>query len=127
MFQSWRALLTIINLCLTRKTSGFKRPRAPVLQILWGIVIGANIDYAERIWEEFTQSIHTFIDDKQNLSRHTSGKKRATLIVIPSVQFTKVIIHHLQRMHMFYPRPDSSLHMSNEEPVLGYLKFSAKG
>nr|GFC92279.1 histone deacetylase 14 [Tanacetum cinerariifolium] len=127
LFQPWRALLTIINLCLTGKTSGFKRPRAPVLQILWGIVIGANIDYAERIWEEFTQSIHTFIVDKRNLSRHTSGKNMATLIVILSVRFTMLIIHHLQRKHMFHPRPDSLLHLSNEEPVLGYLKFSAKG
>nr|GEZ52877.1 hypothetical protein [Tanacetum cinerariifolium] len=89
------------------KTSRFKRPRAPVLQILWGIVTGANIDYAKRIWEEFTQSIHTFIEDKRNLSRHTSGKKRATLIVIPSVRFTKLIIHHLQRKHRFHPRPES--------------------
>nr|GFA02356.1 hypothetical protein [Tanacetum cinerariifolium] len=124
LFQPWRALLTIINLCLTGKTSRFKRPRAPVLQILWGIVTGDNIDYAERIWEEFIQSIHTFIDDKRNLSRHTSGKKRATLIVIPSVRFTKLIIHHLQRMHRFHPRPDSPLHLSNEEHVLGYLKFT---
>nr|GEX47391.1 hypothetical protein [Tanacetum cinerariifolium] len=38
MFLPWRALTTIINLCLTGKTSGFERPRAPVLQILWGIV-----------------------------------------------------------------------------------------
>ncbi|GJV23607.1 hypothetical protein Tco_1376302, partial [Tanacetum coccineum] len=56
MYQPWRALATIINLCLTGKTSGFERPRAPVLQILWGVVNGANIDYAERIWEEFTQA-----------------------------------------------------------------------
>nr|GFB12341.1 E-beta-farnesene synthase [Tanacetum cinerariifolium] len=77
--------------------------------------------------EEFTQSIHTFIEDKRNLSRHTPGKKRATLIVIPSIRFTKLIIHHLQRKHRFHPRPDSLLHLSNEEPVLGYLKFSAKG
>ncbi|GJV55484.1 hypothetical protein Tco_1456489 [Tanacetum coccineum] len=34
MFQPWRALTTIINLCLTGKTLGFERPRAPVLQIL---------------------------------------------------------------------------------------------
>ncbi|GJZ28709.1 hypothetical protein Tco_0573356 [Tanacetum coccineum] len=34
MFQPWTALTTIINLCLTGKTSGFKRPRALVLQIL---------------------------------------------------------------------------------------------
>nr|GEW18278.1 integrase, catalytic region, zinc finger, CCHC-type, peptidase aspartic, catalytic [Tanacetum cinerariifolium] len=95
--------------------------------ILWGIVTRTNIDHAKRIWEEFTQSIHTFIKDKRNLSRHTSGKKRATLIVIPSIRFTKLIIHHLQRKHRFHPRPDSPLHLSNKEPVLGYHKFSAKG
>nr|GEX84830.1 hypothetical protein [Tanacetum cinerariifolium] len=84
-------------------------------------------DMFQPIWEEFAQSIHTFIEDKRNLSRHTSGKKMATLIVIPSIQFTKLIIHHLQRKHRFHPRPDSLLHLSNEEHVLGYLKFSAKG
>nr|GEX27849.1 hypothetical protein [Tanacetum cinerariifolium] len=31
------------------------------------------------------------------------------------------------RKHKFHPRPDSPLHSPNEEPVLGYLKFSAKG
>nr|GFB03257.1 histone deacetylase 14 [Tanacetum cinerariifolium] len=49
------------------------------------------------------------------------------LIVIPSIRFTKLIIHHLQRKHRFHPRPNSPLHLSNEEPVLGFLKFSAKG
>ncbi|GJU89534.1 retrovirus-related pol polyprotein from transposon TNT 1-94 [Tanacetum coccineum] len=58
MFQPWRAITTIINLCLTGKTSGFERQRAP---------------------------------------------------------------------HKFHPRPCSSLHLPNEEYVLGYLKFSAKG
>nr|GEU88248.1 monodehydroascorbate reductase [Tanacetum cinerariifolium] len=101
MFQPWRALITIINLCLTGKTSGFERPMAHVLQILWG--------------------------DKQNLSRHTTGKKKDTLIVISSIRFTKLIIHHLHRRHRFHPRPNSPLHLPNEEPVLGYLKFSAKG
>nr|GEX41827.1 hypothetical protein [Tanacetum cinerariifolium] len=32
-----------------------------------------------------------------------------------------------KRRHKFYPRPDSPLYLPNEEPVLGYLKFSAKG
>nr|GEY47704.1 hypothetical protein [Tanacetum cinerariifolium] len=54
-------------------------------------------------------------------------KKRVTLIVIPSTWFTKLIIHHLQRRHKFHLRLDSSLHLLNKEPVLGYLKFSAKG
>ncbi|GJY86796.1 monodehydroascorbate reductase [Tanacetum coccineum] len=92
MFQPWRALTTIINLCLTGKTSGFERPRASVLQILWDV-----------------------------------GKKKATLIVISSVRFTKLIVYYLQSKHKFHPRPSSPLHLPNEEPVLGYLKFSAKG
>nr|GEX89468.1 E-beta-farnesene synthase [Tanacetum cinerariifolium] len=92
-----------------------------------GVINRAYLDYAERIWEEFTQSIHTFIEDKKNLAQHTHGKKKATLIVIPSIQFTKLIIYHLQRKHKFQPRPDSPLHLPNEEPALGYLKFSAKG
>ncbi|GKD01764.1 hypothetical protein Tco_1172038 [Tanacetum coccineum] len=94
MFQPWRALTTIINLCLTGKTS--------VLQILWGVINRAHIDYAERMWEEFTQSIHTFT-------------------------FTKLIIFHMQRKHKFHPRPESPLYLPTEEPILGYLKFSAKG
>nr|GEW44572.1 Gag-Pol polyprotein [Tanacetum cinerariifolium] len=97
MFQPWRALTTIINMCLTGKTSGFERPRAPVLQILWG-----------------------------NLKKHTHRKEKATLIVIPSVRFTKLIIYYLQSKHKFNPRPDSPLHLPNEEPGLGYLKFSDK-
>ncbi|GJX36537.1 hypothetical protein Tco_0248094 [Tanacetum coccineum] len=84
MFQPWRALTTIINLCLTGKTLAFERPRAPVLQILWGIVNRAYIDYAERMWEEFTQSIHSFVEDKKNLALHTQGKKKANPLVIPS-------------------------------------------
>nr|GEX27649.1 retrovirus-related Pol polyprotein from transposon TNT 1-94 [Tanacetum cinerariifolium] len=54
-------------------------------------------------------------------------KKRDTLIVIPSIRFTKLIIHHLQRRHRFHPRPDSPPHRPNKEPVLRYLKFSAEG
>ncbi|GJV50645.1 retrovirus-related pol polyprotein from transposon TNT 1-94 [Tanacetum coccineum] len=127
MFQPWRALTTIINLCLTGKTSGFERPRAPVLQILWGVINRAHIDYAERMWEEFTQSIHTFIEDKKNLAQHTQRKRKATLIVIPSIRFTKLIIHYLQSKHKFHAIPGSLLHLPNEEPVLGYLKFSSKG
>ncbi|GJU69681.1 hypothetical protein Tco_1255940 [Tanacetum coccineum] len=79
------------------------------------------------MWEEFTQSIHTFTEDKKNLAQHTQGKKKATLIVIPSVRFTKLIIFHLQRKHKFHPRPESPLHLPTKEPILGYLKFSAKG
>ncbi|GJT29285.1 hypothetical protein Tco_0909560, partial [Tanacetum coccineum] len=121
-----QALATIINLCLTGKTSAFERPRAPVLQILWGVVNKANIDYAERIWEEFTQCIHSFTKDKMNLALHTEGKKKVNQLVISGVRFTKLIINHLKRKHKFHKRPGSPLHLPTEESALGYLKFSFK-
>ncbi|GKD09129.1 hypothetical protein Tco_1188814, partial [Tanacetum coccineum] len=57
LYQPWRTILSMINQCLTGKTFGSDRPRHPVLQILWGVVLGTNIDYVELIWKEFIQSI----------------------------------------------------------------------
>ncbi|GJW85842.1 retrovirus-related pol polyprotein from transposon TNT 1-94 [Tanacetum coccineum] len=126
MYQPWRVLPTIIDLCLTGKTSGFERPRDPVLQILWGIVDRADIDYIERIWEEFTQCIHSFIEDKMNLTIHAEGKKKVNPLVISGVRLTKLIINHLQSRYRFHKRPGSPLHMPYDEYALGYLKFSFK-
>ncbi|GKA01204.1 hypothetical protein Tco_0673869 [Tanacetum coccineum] len=123
MYQLWRALTTIINLCLTGKTLAFERPRDLVLQILWGIVNKANINYAERISKEFTHCIHSFIEDKMNLALYTEGKKKVNPLVI---RFTKLIINHLQSIHKFHKRPGSLLHLPYEESALGYLKFSFK-
>nr|GEW23145.1 copia protein [Tanacetum cinerariifolium] len=114
------ALINFVN------NLGFERPRAPVLHILWGIVNRAHIDYTERMWEEFTQSIHSFVEDKKNLALYTQGKKKANPIVIPSIRFSKLIIHYLQSKHKFHPKLDSTLHLPYEEYILGYLKFSAK-
>nr|GEW43138.1 retrovirus-related Pol polyprotein from transposon TNT 1-94 [Tanacetum cinerariifolium] len=49
----------------------------------WGIVNRAYIDYTEMMLEEFIQSIHSFVEDKKNLTLHTQGKKKANPIVIP--------------------------------------------
>ncbi|GJR43047.1 hypothetical protein Tco_1311150 [Tanacetum coccineum] len=125
--KQW-ALTTIINMCLTGKTSGFERPRAPVLQILWGVINRVIlIMRKERCWKNSLNPF--FLTGRTTRIWHhiTQGKKKATLIVIPSVRFTKLIIFHLQRKHKFHPRPESPLHLPTEEPIMGYLKFSAKG
>nr|GEW51658.1 retrovirus-related Pol polyprotein from transposon TNT 1-94 [Tanacetum cinerariifolium] len=72
--------------------------------------------------------IHPFLRRRQkNLALHTQGKKKANPIVILSIRFTELIIHHLQSKHKFHLRPDSPLHLPYEEYILGYLKFSDKG
>nr|GEY42519.1 histone deacetylase 14 [Tanacetum cinerariifolium] len=57
LYQPWRAILSMINKCLTGKTSGHDRPRYLVLQMLWGIITSSNVNYAELIWEEFVQAL----------------------------------------------------------------------
>ncbi|GKD78687.1 hypothetical protein Tco_1341308, partial [Tanacetum coccineum] len=66
-----------------------------------------------------------------DLLKHTNFFRAFTAsLAIPAIyiqQFTKLIIHYLQSKHKFHARPGSPLHLPNEEPVLGYLKFSSKG
>ncbi|GJT32570.1 hypothetical protein Tco_0922989 [Tanacetum coccineum] len=82
LYQPWRAILSMINMCLTGKTAGFDRSRHPVLQILWDIIHRSNIDYAERIWEEFVQSIQTFLTSRKNLATAARGKKKTAYLLI---------------------------------------------
>ncbi|GKD83743.1 hypothetical protein Tco_1350582, partial [Tanacetum coccineum] len=126
LYQPWRAILSMINMYLTGKTDGFDRPRHPVLQILWGIIHLSNIDYAERIWEEFVQSIQMFLTDRKNLATAAHGKKKTAHLLIPSVRFTKLIIHHLRTKHNIHPRTGSPLHYLHDENVLNTLRFVGK-
>nr|GEX48838.1 hypothetical protein [Tanacetum cinerariifolium] len=126
LYQPWRAILSKINMCLSGKTTGHDRPRHHVLQILYGIIHRFNLDYAERIWEEFVQSIQTFQTDKKRLTMASHEKKKTTPMLIPSIRFTKLIIHHLKAKYNIHPRPGSPLHYSHEDNVLGNLRFVGK-
>ncbi|GJR43112.1 hypothetical protein Tco_1311215 [Tanacetum coccineum] len=55
--------------------------------MLWGIVTGTNVDYAELMWEEFIQAIKNFFFDLANL-KVTIKKPKPP--VIPYCRFTKV-------------------------------------
>nr|GEU41327.1 hypothetical protein [Tanacetum cinerariifolium] len=68
------------------KTVGYDKPRHLMLQILWGIIHHSNIDYAKRIWEEFVQSIQTFLTDRKNLATASRGKKKTTHLLILNVR-----------------------------------------
>ncbi|GKB09623.1 hypothetical protein Tco_0837935 [Tanacetum coccineum] len=61
-----------------------------------GIISSLNIDYAERIWEEFVQSIQTFLTDRKNLATAARGKT------------------------------GSPLHYSHKESILNTLRFVGK-
>ncbi|GJT57905.1 retrovirus-related pol polyprotein from transposon TNT 1-94 [Tanacetum coccineum] len=84
------------------------------------------IDYAERIWEEFVQSIQTFLTDKKRLTMTSQGKKKTTPLLIPSIRLIKLIIHHLKTKHTIHLRTGSPLHYSHEDNILGNLRFVGK-
>ncbi|GKC36914.1 retrovirus-related pol polyprotein from transposon TNT 1-94 [Tanacetum coccineum] len=119
LYQPWRAIFSMINMCLTDKTAGYDRRRHPVIH-------RSNIDYAERIWEEFIQSIQTFLTHQRNLTTAAHGKKKSTPLLIPSIRFTKLIIHYLKTKNNIYPRTNSPLHYSHDEIILGSLRSVGK-
>ncbi|GJR08380.1 retrovirus-related pol polyprotein from transposon TNT 1-94 [Tanacetum coccineum] len=96
LYQPWRAILSLINQFLTRKTSGNDKPRHPVLQILWDIITRTNVDYAELLWEEFVQAIQTFFTHRANLNIPT---KKPTTHFVPKGEkdevFGKPILQEL--------------------------------
>nr|GEU87892.1 retrovirus-related Pol polyprotein from transposon TNT 1-94 [Tanacetum cinerariifolium] len=46
LYQPWRSFATIINKCLTGKSSGYDSLRLSQAQILWGLYYKRNVDYA---------------------------------------------------------------------------------
>ncbi|GJW38306.1 hypothetical protein Tco_0064151 [Tanacetum coccineum] len=124
LYQPWRAMLTLINQCLTGKTSGSDKPRHPVLQMLWNIVTRSNVDYAELLWKEFVQGIQTFFSHRASLS---IPSKKSTPHVIPNCRFTKLIIYYLGSRHNIYRRPESPVYVTGDDFPLGNLKFVPKG
>ncbi|GKD53027.1 hypothetical protein Tco_1286414, partial [Tanacetum coccineum] len=117
----------MINQCLTGKTSGYDRPRYPILQMLWGIVTSINVDYVELIWEEFVQAIQTFLTDKANLGNPIKKDRKDKAYVIPYCRFMKLIICHLGRTHKIHQRSASLFHLAEEYLRHGNLKFIPKG
>ncbi|GJY89894.1 retrovirus-related pol polyprotein from transposon TNT 1-94 [Tanacetum coccineum] len=126
VYQPWRVILSLINQCLTGKTSGNDKPRHPVLQMLWGIVTQTNVDHAELLWEEFTQGIQTFFSHKASHKAKDPKKKTAPLL-IPYGRFTKMIIYYLASNNNIHRLPDSAVHHTGDNFLLGNLKFVPKG
>ncbi|GJW67314.1 hypothetical protein Tco_0121738 [Tanacetum coccineum] len=96
--------------------------------MLWGIVTQTNVDHAELIWEEFTQGIQTFFSHKASHKASLKNpKKKVTPLLIPYGRFSKVIIYYLASNNNIHRRPDSAVHHTGDDYILGNLKFVPKG
>ncbi|GJV79667.1 retrovirus-related pol polyprotein from transposon TNT 1-94 [Tanacetum coccineum] len=124
LYQPWRAILSLINQCLTGKTSGNDKPRHPVLLMLWGIMTRTDVDYAALLWEEFVQGILTFFTHRDS---NKIPSKKPTPHIILYFQFTKPIIYYLGSKYNIHRRPESPRHVTGDDFLLGNLKFVPKG
>ncbi|GJR70021.1 retrovirus-related pol polyprotein from transposon TNT 1-94 [Tanacetum coccineum] len=116
LYQPLRTFMIMINICLTKKASGFDRPRLDLLQILWGMVTMSNLDYAELIWEDFKFQI-------ENMKINTRKQE-----LLPFSRFTKLIITHFLSLNdHISKRPQSYRHIIKLDTPLGNLKFTNKG
>ncbi|GJV65862.1 hypothetical protein Tco_1476690 [Tanacetum coccineum] len=57
MHHPWRTLATIINKCLSGKTTSNDKLRKSRIDILWGMFKRKNVDYLELIWEDLAYQI----------------------------------------------------------------------
>ncbi|GJR96973.1 hypothetical protein Tco_0269147 [Tanacetum coccineum] len=71
LYQPWRAILSLINQCLTRKTSGNDKPRNLVLQMLWPT--SHVIPYCR-----FTKLIIYYLGSEHNIHRRPRSPVHVT-------------------------------------------------
>nr|GFC39227.1 hypothetical protein [Tanacetum cinerariifolium] len=57
LYQPWRSFASVINKCLTGKSSGVDSFRLSQAQMLWGFYHRINIDFTYLIWEDFVYQV----------------------------------------------------------------------
>ncbi|GJY99727.1 hypothetical protein Tco_0517157 [Tanacetum coccineum] len=104
LHQPWIAILSVLNRYLMGKGLNWDTVRLPILQILWGIIHSANLDFASLIWDEF---------EWQTVKRSSRPSIMSKLLY---TRFTKLIIEYLLSFNKSIPRrSDSKLHSSQDD------------
>nr|GEW10623.1 hypothetical protein [Tanacetum cinerariifolium] len=57
LYQPWRSFASVINKCLTGKSSSVDSFKLSQAQMLWGFYHIINIDFAYLIWEDFVYQV----------------------------------------------------------------------
>nr|GEV12723.1 retrovirus-related Pol polyprotein from transposon TNT 1-94 [Tanacetum cinerariifolium] len=147
MYQPWRAILFVINQCLTGKHVAKKiddpdngealeiTPIDQAHQFVSPSYSDAIMDFVNELG--YTEVIYFMsrmaaqIPSSSDALGHNynptkkGGKDKPC--VIPYCRFTKLIICHLGRTHNIYQRSASLFHLAEEDLRLGNLKFILKG
>nr|GEZ56994.1 hypothetical protein [Tanacetum cinerariifolium] len=102
LYQPWRSFATVINKCLTGKSSGIDSLRLSQAQILWGLYHRSNVDYAYLIWEDFVYQVEHKNQKKSNEMYYP----RFTKVIIDYFMTRKPSIPRQNRVNWHYVRDD---------------------
>nr|GEZ94305.1 hypothetical protein [Tanacetum cinerariifolium] len=86
LYQPWRSFASVINKCLTGKSSGIDSFRLSQVQILWGFYHRINVDYAYLIWEDFVYQVE---HKNQKMSNEMDDVLFSTIKVVSRHQTTQ--------------------------------------
>nr|GFA39198.1 hypothetical protein [Tanacetum cinerariifolium] len=115
----WRSFASVINKCLTGKSSGVDSFRLSQAQMLWGFYHRINIDFAYLIWEDFVYKV----EYKSQKRRNEMNYPRFTKVIVNYFMTRKPSISRRNRIHWHYVRDDAmfltikvvSTHQTNQQ------------
>nr|GFA24656.1 hypothetical protein [Tanacetum cinerariifolium] len=102
LYQSWRSFASVINKCLTGKSSGINSFRLSQAQILWGFYHRINVDFAYLIWEDFVYQV----EHKNQKRRNEMYYPRFMKVIIDYFMTRKPSISRRNRINWNYVRDD---------------------
>nr|GEZ74098.1 hypothetical protein [Tanacetum cinerariifolium] len=102
IYQPWRSFASVINKCLTGKSSGIDSFRLPHAQILWGLYHCRNVDFAYLIWEDFVYQV----EHKNTKRSNEMYYLRFTKVIIDHFMMRKASISRRNRINWHYVRDD---------------------
>ncbi|GJU58545.1 hypothetical protein Tco_1236311 [Tanacetum coccineum] len=113
MHQPWRTFTTIINRCMSGKTSGLDKIRLSRAQIIWGMYYNKTVNFVELLWEDFMYQIDNRDTKKQEKMSYP--------------RFIKEIIHHfISKDKLISMRNIIFMHTIRDDSILGSLRFVSK-
>ncbi|GKF23030.1 hypothetical protein Tco_0075352, partial [Tanacetum coccineum] len=90
MHQPWRSFTTIINKCLSGKTTALESLHLSRAQILWGMYHNKQVDYVYLLWEDLVFQVE-----------NKNSKKNSDMYY---PRFTKVIVDYFMAKDQAIPR-----------------------
>nr|GEU40117.1 hypothetical protein [Tanacetum cinerariifolium] len=98
-----RSISSVINKCLTGKSSGVDSFRLSQAQMLWGFYHRINIDFAYLIWEDFVYQV----EHKNQKRSNEMNYPRFTKVIIDYFMTRKPSISRRNRINWHYVRDDA--------------------